>query len=58
LQQDVSAVFLPRYTRFYEKYTKMRFSKKHQSEYTKYSPDKIADMLLELYVDPIDPSQL
>jgi Exo70 exocyst complex subunit len=58
LQQDVSAVFLPRYRRFYEKYNKIRFSKKHQSEYCKYSPDKIDDMLLELYVDPIDPSQL
>lgn len=54
LQQDVSNVFLPRYTRFYEKYTKLRFSKKHQIEYTKYSPDKIASMLLEMYVDPID----
>jgi Exo70 exocyst complex subunit len=56
LQEDVSNVFLPRYTRFYEKYTKLRFSKKHQSEYTKYSPEKIASMLLEMYVDsdPID----
>jgi exocyst complex component 7 len=58
LQHDVSAVFLPRYRRFYEKYNKIKFSKKHQSEYTKYSPDKIEDMLLDLYVDPIDPSQL
>ena len=55
LQQDVASVFLPRYRRFYEKYTKIKFSKKHQSEYTKYSPDKIEDMLLDMYVDPIDP---
>lgn len=58
LQQDVSGVFLPRYRRFYEKYTKIRFSKKHQEEYTKFSPDKIDDMLLEMYVDPIDPSEV
>lgn len=52
LQQDVSKVFLPRYRRFYEKYTKIRFSKKHQGDYTKYSPDKIEDMLSNMYVDP------
>jgi len=51
MQQDVSAAFLPRYRRFYEKYTKIRFSKKHQSEYTKYSPDKIDDMLTDLYTE-------
>jgi exocyst complex component 7 len=56
LQQDVANVFLPRYRRFYEKYTKIRFSKKHQGDYTKYSPDKIDDMLLDMYVDPIDPN--
>ena len=55
LQQDVASVFLPRYRRFYEKYTKIKFSKKHQGEYTKYSPDKIEDMLLDMYVDPIEP---
>jgi exocyst complex protein 7 len=52
LQQDVAKVFLPRYRRFYDKYTKIRFSKKHQDEYTKYRPDKIEDMLCDLYVDP------
>ena len=52
LQQDVAKVFLPRYRRFYEKYTKIRFSKKHQTEYTKYPPDKIEDMLCDLYTDP------
>ena len=54
IQKDVLGVFLPRYTRFYEKYTKIRFSKKHQDEYTKYSPEKIESMLQEMYVDPID----
>lgn len=52
LQQEVLKVFLPRYRRFYEKYTKIRFSKKHQEEYTKYDPDKIEEMLGNLYVDP------
>lgn len=52
LQQDVTAVFLPRYRRFHEKYTKIRFSKKHQDDYTKYHPDKIEEMLGDLYVDP------
>ena len=52
LQQDVTAVFLPRYRRFYEKYTKIRFSKKHQEEYTKYHPDVMDEMLSGLYVDP------
>ena len=52
LQQDVTKIFLPRYRRFYEKYTKIRFSKKHQEDYTKYSPDKIEEMLSNLYVDP------
>jgi exocyst complex component 7 len=52
MQDDVAKVFLPRYKRFYEKYTKMRFSKKHQDEYTKYSPDKVLSMLQKLYVGP------
>jgi exocyst complex component 7 len=52
IQQEVSNVFLPRYRRFYEKYTKIRFSKKHMDEYTKYSPDKIEEMLSDMYTDP------
>jgi exocyst complex protein 7 len=52
LQKDVMSVFLPRYRRFYEKYTKIRFSKKHQEQYTKYHPDVIEEMLGNLYVDP------
>jgi exocyst complex protein 7 len=53
IQQEVANVFLPRYRRFYEKYTKIRFSKKHMDEYTKYSPDKIEDMLSDMYTDPL-----
>jgi exocyst complex protein 7 len=52
LQGDVASLFLPRYRKFYDKYTKLRFSKKHQEEYTKYSPDTIAKMLGELYTSP------
>jgi exocyst complex component 7 len=52
MQDDVAKVFLPRYKRFYEKYTKIRFSKKHQDEYTKFSPEKIESMLRKLYVEP------
>ena len=54
LQEDVAACFLPRYKRFYEKYTKIRFSKKHQEDYTKFTPDKIDSMLKELYVEPME----
>ncbi|VEU44117.1 unnamed protein product [Pseudo-nitzschia multistriata] len=52
LQKEVAGVFIPNYRKFYEKYTKIRFSKKHQNEYTKYSPQKIGELLKELYVDP------
>ena len=45
IQEEVAKVFLPRYTRFYTKYTQIKFSKKHQTEYTKYSPAKIEEML-------------
>mmetsp|Transcript_11046 Transcript_11046/g.30532 ORF Transcript_11046/g.30532 Transcript_11046/m.30532 type:complete len:815 (-) Transcript_11046:29-2473(-) len=54
LQQEVSQVFVPRYRRFFEKYTKMKFSKKKQSDYAKYSPERIEEMMGELYVDPED----
>jgi len=52
LQKEVAGVFLPNYRRFYDKYSKIRFSKKHQNEYTKYSPYKIEELLNQLYVDP------
>lgn len=51
LQQEVASVFLPNYKKFYDKYSKIRFSKKHQNEYTKYSPLKIEELLNRLYVD-------
>lgn len=51
LQHEVAGVFLPFYRKFYDKYSKIRFSKKHQNEYTKYSPLKIEELLNRLYVD-------
>lgn len=49
LQQEVINVFVPRYHRFYEKYSGIKFSKKHQDEYLKYTPKKIESMLGKLY---------
>jgi exocyst complex component 7 len=54
LQKDVQKVFLPLYRTFYDKYSNIRFSKKHQSEYTKYSPYKLEEMIRQLYVDDGD----
>jgi exocyst complex protein 7 len=51
LQKEVAGSFLPLYRKFYEKYSKIRFSKKHQEQYTKYSPFKIEELLSKLYVD-------
>mmetsp|Transcript_8200 Transcript_8200/g.23562 ORF Transcript_8200/g.23562 Transcript_8200/m.23562 type:complete len:781 (-) Transcript_8200:133-2475(-) len=51
LQKEVAGVFLPLYSKFYDKYSQIRFSKKHQDEYTKFSPYKIEQMLDELYID-------
>jgi exocyst complex protein 7 len=52
LQQEVGNVFLPRYKLFYDKYTKIRFSKKHQDVYTKYIPEIVEEMLNFLYTEP------
>ncbi|KAL7556864.1 hypothetical protein ACA910_011833 [Epithemia clementina (nom. ined.)] len=52
LQQDVTAVFVPRYRRFFEKYTRVKFSKKHQGEYAKFTPERIEEMMGEIFVDP------
>ena len=54
LQQQVAGVFLPNYRAFFDKYSQIRFSKKHQDQYTKYRPDMIENMLEELYVDAED----
>lgn len=51
LQKEVASVFLPLYRSFYDKYSKIPFSKKHQKEYTKYFPYKIEELLDHLYKD-------
>jgi len=51
LQKEVAGVFLPFYRIFYDKYSKIRFSKKHQGDYTKFSPYRVEELLDQLYVD-------
>lgn len=49
LQKDVKAAFLHRYKRFFEKYSRLQFSKKKMDEYLKYPPQKVDAMIGELY---------
>jgi exocyst complex protein 7 len=49
LQGEVKKVFLPRYEKFYEKYSGFRFSKKNQNEYLKFPPQKVDSMLNCMY---------
>jgi len=49
LQRDVMNVFLPRYSRFFEKYSRVQFSKKNMDQYLKYPPARLEAMLAELY---------
>jgi exocyst complex protein 7 len=49
LQNEVKGVFFPRYQRFYEKYSTVRFSKKKQEEYLKFPPEKVEQMIGELF---------
>lgn len=51
LQKEVAGVFLPMYRTFFNKYSHIRFSKKHQDEYLKYEAHKIEMLLDQLYVD-------
>ena len=45
LRKEVKAVFLPRYTKFFEKYSKLQFSKKKMDEYLKYPPKRVEQMI-------------
>lgn len=49
LQRDVMNVFYPRYTRFFEKYSRIQFSKKNMDQYLKYPPARVEQMLSELF---------
>jgi hypothetical protein len=32
--------------------SRVKFSKKNQSDYLKYTPEKVEEMISEMYVDP------
>ena len=49
LSQDVKDVFLPRYRAFYDKYSKIQFSKKNMDQYLKYPPSKVDSIIDEMY---------
>ena len=49
LQSDVKKVFLNRYEKFYDKYSRFRFSKKNQNEYLKFPPEKVESLLDTMY---------
>lgn len=49
LQAKVKKVFLHRYEKFWEKYSRFRFSKKNQAEYLKYPPEKVDSMISLMY---------
>uniref|UniRef100_A0A7S1GNU5 Exocyst subunit Exo70 family protein n=1 Tax=Cyclophora tenuis TaxID=216820 RepID=A0A7S1GNU5_CYCTE len=49
MQTQVKKVFLVRYEKFYEKYSRFRFSKKNQQEYLKYPPKKVDSMINMMY---------
>jgi len=49
LQIDISAVFLPLYKEFFEKYSPFPFSKKNQDLYLRYPPDRIQKLMRKLF---------
>lgn len=49
MQNEVKSVFYPKYQRFYEKYSNVRFSKKKQEEYLKFPPRKVEEMIAMLF---------
>eukprot|EP00588_Corethron_pennatum_P005476 CAMPEP_0194289944 /NCGR_PEP_ID=MMETSP0169-20130528/40227_1 /TAXON_ID=218684 /ORGANISM="Corethron pennatum, Strain L29A3" /LENGTH=1028 /DNA_ID=CAMNT_0039037377 /DNA_START=110 /DNA_END=3196 /DNA_ORIENTATION=+ len=46
---DIKQVIMPRYTRFFEKYSKIKFSKKNTEEYLKYPPVRVEYMVDNLF---------
>jgi len=49
LHNDVRAAFAHRYKRFFEKYSRLQFSKKNMDTYLKYSPQRVDAMIEDLY---------
>jgi len=46
---DIKQVFMPRYTRFFDKYSKIKFSKRKQEEYLKFDPPKVDSLVDNLF---------
>lgn len=53
LVKDVKDVFLSRYKRFYDKYSRIQFSKKNMEQYLKYPPNKVDAMLNSLFAGSV-----
>jgi len=49
LQGDIRRVFLSRYNMFFDKYSRIQFSKKNQDNYLKYPPQKLDSLIGQLY---------
>jgi len=49
LAENVLEVFLPKYEKFYNTYSVVQFSKKQMNKYLKYPPEKIKNMIEDMY---------
>jgi len=49
LQGDIRRVFLSRYKAFYDKYSRIHFSKKNMENYLKYPPQKLDSLIGQLF---------
>lgn len=49
LQGDIRRVFLTKYNLFFEKYSRIQFSKKNQENYLKYPPQKLDSLIGQLF---------
>lgn len=49
LQEDIRRVFLSRYKMFFDKYSRIQFSKKNQDNYLKYPPQKLDSLIGQLF---------
>merc|ERR1711957_1078211 len=49
LQEDIRRVFLSRYTAFFDKYSRIQFSKKNMENYLKYPPQKLDSLIGQLF---------
>lgn len=49
LQGDIRRVFLSRYKAFFDKYSRIQFSKKNMDNYLKYPPQKLDLLIGQLF---------